>query len=225
MRKVVIIQARSTSTRLPAKIFMSLEGVPLLGRIIQRLRLVKNVNAICVATIEKDVSQVASIADQYGVRVVWGSEENVLSRYLQAAEETCADVIIRCTGDNPLVDYVHLETALALYDPSRCDYMVMEGLPYGAGFEIFNRSALKQSAKNASTSREWEHVTPYIYDHPELFRIDRLKAPREVDAPDLRVTVDTAEDYSRMRNIYHKYMDPVSGIVSLEKVVAGEYQR
>lgn len=221
----IILQARSTSTRLPGKIFTELHGKTMIEQILKRLSLVKNLRKLCVATIRRDEKRIVRLGRRFGTEVIWGSEENVLSRYLKAAGVLGSRVIVRTTGDNPFVDYESLDLALDRFDPARCDYMVMDGLPYGAGFEIFSVECLERCGKMARTKAEKEHVTPCIYNHPLKFRIKRLKAPPARNCPGLRVTVDTGDDLKTARKYYNSYFDRKKGIVNLTRLIRHERHR
>ena len=221
----IILQARSTSTRLPGKIFMDIRGRTMLEQILFRLSLVKNRRKLCVATIRGDAARIRRLAKPFGAEVVWGSENDVLASYRKAARKLGSTVIVRATADNPLVDYESLDRALGVFAGSGADYMVMEGLPYGAGFEIFTAKALDVCAKKARLPSEREHVTPFIYGHPGLFRIRRLKAPARKNRPGLRVTVDTAADLRGARKFYGMYFDDRTGTADLGKVISHERVR
>lgn len=223
MRDVsIFLQARSTSTRLPGKIFLPLEGRPLIERIFQRLKGLMDIASVCVATIPRDLDRLSTLALPYGIRVIEGPEDDVLARFVLAAKMMRPEIIVRCTADNPLVFADGIRIALAQFDAAQDDYLVMDSLPYGAGFEILTNSVLKRAALESRTEAEREHVTPYIYHHPELFRLKTVPAPEEVASPKLRVTVDTQEDYDRMCGWYRKYMDLKSGLVDLSEVVKNE---
>ncbi len=223
MKSVIILQARSTSTRLPGKIFLPLLDSPMLFHIINRLSKVKHADSLCVATINRDFERIRGIAAPFNTIVVVGPEDDVLERYRLAAEKTQADVVVRCTADNPLVFFEGIDKALEVFHPTDCDYLVMDGLPYGSGFEVFSRKVLEEAADQGKTLREREHVTPYIYDRPKQFRIRKIPAPTDMVAPDLRVTVDTQEDYDRMLGFYMRYYDSSIGTVPLKQVVANEH--
>lgn len=225
MKTDIILQARSTSTRLPGKVFLELRGRPMLEQILRRLLKVRGVRQVCVATIRKDVKRVREICGPLGCRVVWGSEPDVLGRYLKAVRTLGSEVVVRTTADNPLVDHRTLTEALERFDPDAMDALVVEGLPYGAGFEIVSASALERCGRMAKAPEEREHVTPFLYGHPELFRVGRLPAPERVRMPELRVTVDTAEDFERMRSWYEACYDEAEGTADLEEVVRRERAR
>jgi spore coat polysaccharide biosynthesis protein SpsF len=218
----IILQARSTSTRLPGKIFLELHGLTMLEQILIRLKKAKGVRHVCVATIRRDYRRVKEICARYGCRAVWGSEPDVLGRFLKAVRSMRSQIVVRATADNPLVDYASIGPALERFDPSLHDALVVEGLPYGAGFEVVTADALRICGKKARKAREREHVTPYIYEHPGEFRVARIPASEGLRRPDLRVTVDTAEDFLAAKDRYEKYFDASEGTADLAEVVRHE---
>jgi spore coat polysaccharide biosynthesis protein SpsF len=129
--------------------------------------------------------------------LVSGPKEDVLARYCLVIRRYKPDRIIRATGDNPFVFSDAAETlneeALAL----GADYSGYFGLPYGAGVESVNPEALLRAEREAQSSYERENVCPYLYGHPELFRLHRPLAPRFWQGSDMRVTVDTEVDFQR----------------------------
>jgi spore coat polysaccharide biosynthesis protein SpsF len=169
-----------------------------------------------------DFERISDLAAPFGIQVIAGPEDDVLTRYVLAAERMRPDIIVRCTADNPLVFQEGIRLALDRFDPGKEDYLVMDSLPLGAGFELLATTALVRASREARDAYEREHVTPYIYRHPELFRLSSIPAPCEVSSPGLRVTVDTPRDYERMSEWYAKYMDQSTGIVDLAEVVKNE---
>lgn len=223
LKKDIILQARSSSTRLPGKIFMELGGKTMLEQILIRLTKTENVRYVCVATILKDFLKISNISKKYGCKTIWGSERDVLGRFIKAAKILGSEIVVRTTADNPLVDYETLSCVLPSFDSSSCDLMVVDGLPYGAGFEIISASVLKRLGTLAKKPEEREHVTLYIYNHPDKFKIKRLTAPSDLYAPELRVTVDTEEDIKRARRYYSLYFNEKIGMVNLREVIKYEY--
>jgi spore coat polysaccharide biosynthesis protein SpsF len=144
----------------------------------------------------------APLADEAGFCLVPGSKEDVLARYCFAIKRFNPDRVIRATGDNPFVfadaaEFLNTEaTALG------ADYAGYSGLPYGAGVESVNAEALLKAEHEASTPLEREHVCPYLYNHPDIFRLHRPLAPLRWQGLEMRVTVDMAEDFKRAEQLY-----------------------
>jgi spore coat polysaccharide biosynthesis protein SpsF len=141
------------------------------------------------------------LAAAAGFVLVTGPKEDVLSRYCVAIRRFQADWIIRATGDNPFV-FADAASALLLEGRSLgADYSGYSSLPCGAGVELVRSAALLRAEAEAALQPEREHVCPYLYGHPELFSLHRPLAPRLWRRPELRLTVDTAEDYDRARRL------------------------
>lgn len=204
MKTVVIVQARMTSTRLPGKVLLLLAGEPMLTRLVERLRRVQRASAIVIATtINATDDSIADLCDQLGVPCHRGSEHDVLSRYADAARLHAADVMVRITSDCPLIDPALIDQVIAVYEEGDSDYvsnMLPPTWPYGMAVEVFSAAALAQAHAEATQPAEREHVTPFIYWHPERYRLRNLASP--VDLSHHRWTVDTPEDYELVRRLF-----------------------
>lgn len=205
MRTVAVIQARMTSTRLPGKILEDLEGAPLLAREVERLRHASRIDGITIATTTNATDdQVVQLAARIGVGCFRGDEHDVLSRYVGAAAETKADVVVRITADCPLIDGEIVDRVVHALGAGEYDYasnVVSRTYPRGLDVEAFTRDTLTRVASMATSRPAREHVTWFIHrERPELFRQTGVEA--EQDASDLRWTVDTPEDLAMVRAIY-----------------------
>jgi spore coat polysaccharide biosynthesis protein SpsF len=204
MKTVIIIQARMSSTRLPGKVMMPLAGQPMLVRLLERLRRVKRAHSIVIATTTNRYDDVINqLAMDMGIPCYRGSEHDVLSRYAQAAQHHVADVVVRVTSDCPLLDPVLVDAAIAAFETGECDYlsnMQPPTWPYGMAVEVFSAKALMQAQLEATQAAEREHVTPFIYWHPERFRIKNIVATQNLSHH--RWTVDTPEDYRLVSMIF-----------------------
>src|SRR3989344_7618105 len=177
-RVALIVQARMGSTRLPGKILMPLKGKPMLGWQLERLKRAEELDQIILATTnKKSDDQVAALGEACDVTVFRGDEEDVLDRYYRAAKEAGADIIVRVTGDCPLIDPAVVDEVVRHFRRANVDYTKHpENYPEGLDTEVFSFAALERAWQNAQLPSEREHVTPFIRNHPELFRVD---APRE----------------------------------------------
>ncbi|MDR1073086.1 MAG: NTP transferase domain-containing protein [Treponema sp.] len=205
MTTAVVLQARLDSTRLPNKALLPLRGAtdqePLIYRAMDALRAVP-CDLYVLACPPDCVSAFAPFAERSGFELCAGSKEDVLARYCGAVRTFAIDRVIRATGDNP---FVFADAALALNREAqslKADYAGYAALPYGAGVESVCAEALLRAEREALADAEREHVCPYIYNHPERFRLHRPLAPRVWQAPDMRITVDTKEDYERASALY-----------------------
>ena len=200
----IFLQARSKSTRLPDKIFMNLNGKSMLKHIVERIeKLKKSYKYFAVLVPHDDLEKIQIHLKNYPEVIIFpGDPENVLKRYYDAAEKIDTNIIVRITGDNPLISIFHLKKALISHVKNNADYTCYDNLPLGTGFEIINRQALELCYKKSSQSYHFEHVTPYIKENPDLFNILKLKAKGIYNHPILRLTVDEPEDFKLMEIIY-----------------------
>jgi spore coat polysaccharide biosynthesis protein SpsF len=204
MKTLIIVQARMTSTRLPGKVLLPLAGVPMLTRLVERLRRVQRADGIVVATTTNATDDtIAALCAPLGVPCHRGSEHDVLSRYADAARLHGADVVVRITSDCPLIDPALIDQVIAAYEEGGSDYvsnMLPPTWPYGMAVEVCSAAALAQAHAEATQAAEREHVTPFIYWHPERYRLRNVASP--VDLSQHRWTVDTPEDYQLVSRLF-----------------------
>lgn len=224
MRVGIILQARMGSSRLPGKVLKQLACRPMLWHVIQRLKKLKQAGELVVATSDNaEDRRIVELARSCRVAYFIGSEPDVLDRFYQAARSFQLEHIVRATADSPLVDPeeadrligYHLETA-ADYSSNKSE--VDSGLPVGVGVEIFSFAALEKSWLEGKEADHREHVDEYILQNRSKFNIKVLPAPESKRASHLRLTVDTAEDFNFMREIYRRFYVP-GRIVPVEKVI------
>ena len=201
-----IIQARMGSTRLPGKVLMPVAGKPLLEHIIDRLRRSKTLDAIVIATSDNPSDDpLVEFAQSRGVTLVRGSENNVLLRYNKAAEEIDADVIIRVTGDAPLVDPEVMDRLVRTLLQEEAEYCTIEaGInSIHEGFCTFTRGALNRlMAEAADDPVAIEHVTAYFVAHPDKFHIVCIPVGNEHRFKGARLSVDTPADVQFIEELY-----------------------
>lgn len=204
MNTVAIIQARTGSTRLPGKVLLPLLGEPVLTHVVRRVARATRVDDTVVATTvaERD-DVIAALGAEQGWTVVRGSEEDLLDRYLQAARASEADQIVRVTSDCPLIDPEVIDDVIVALGPgddyaSNC--LEPRTFPRGLDVEAMTREALERAGREEADPVSREHATPYIWRHPELFRLQAVR--QEVDRSEHRWTLDTPEDYELIRRIY-----------------------
>jgi spore coat polysaccharide biosynthesis protein SpsF len=202
----IVLQARMGSTRLPGKILLPLGGSTLIEQAMARLSLVP-ADLRVLATDEASAKALEPAAARRGFELLVGPAEDVLARYCLAIRRFGIDVLLRATGDNPLVSHelASLLVERRAFHPS--DYAGFMGMPSGMGVELVAAEALLRAEAEAREGREREHVCPYLYEHPDLFRIDRPDAPDEYLLPGASVTVDTDRDYESMLRIYGALFD------------------
>lgn len=207
MNVVCIMQARMGSTRLNGKVLKKICGKTVLEHDIDRLKKVRNITKIIIATttLEKD-DLIVEEADRLNIKYYRGSEEDVLARYYYAAKENNADIVVRVTSDCPLIDSEITEGIIQYYldNSEKYDYVsntIDRTYPRGLDTEVFSFKALEKTFNEAASKRDKEHVTPYIWDNSNLFRIYQYK--NDVDYSELRWTLDTLEDFELIVRIYN----------------------
>lgn len=207
MRRVVaIIQARMGSTRLPGKVMMDIVGKPMLWHVINRVQHAKRLDDIVIATTAlNEDKQILELASEMGVKSYAGSEDDVLDRYYQAAIIHEAYAIVRITADCPLIDPDIIDGVIEFYLNHDFDYVsntIKPTYPDGLDTEVFSLGVLKRAWKEATLASEREHVTPYIWKTPQMFRIKNLR--NDTDLSYMRWTVDEERDLKFVREIYNK---------------------
>lgn len=207
MKIGVVVQARMGSTRLSGKVLKTIGDKTILNHVIERLKQSKYTDAIVIATtVLKRDSLIEAEALRSGAFVFRGSEDDVLSRYYQAAKDNQLDVVVRVTSDCPLIDPIVLDEMINYYITHDFEIVTNVGnelsdrtFPRGLDIEIFSFNALENAYHNAHEPYHREHVTPYLYEKAEkifYFKDDN-------DYSHYRWTVDTEEDFQLISEIYH----------------------
>lgn len=192
------------STRFPGKVLADVHGTPLIGRVFERLSHSLHVRACVLATSTSQGDDVlVAYAEKWPNLVVYrGNEADVLGRYHAAAATFGLEIIVRATGDNPLLDASLVDKLVEelLNDPVQ-DYAASQGFPLGMGAEVLRFRALDRAYKEAVAPFDREHVTSYIWRRPEAFHLRFVEATGWLRRPDIRVTVDTPEDLEVVRAV------------------------
>ena len=219
---VATIEARMTSSRLPGKVLMEVAGKPFLAHMVERLKRVSSLNGIVIATtINATDNPVAELAKALGVGCFRGSEEDVLGRVLRAAQSYEIDLIVETTGDCPLIDPEIVELCIQGYLQSEVDYVsnvLNRTYPIGMDTQVFATDTLEDVSRRTAHPDDREHVSLYIYRHPEIYSLKNICAPPELTQPELRLTLDTALDFERLRFIFEE-LYPSDPCFSLEKIL------
>jgi len=193
---VAFLQARMGSTRLPGKVLMTIQGQSILERAIRRLRAAALVDEVAVLTTRcREDDAVVEEAHRLKAWVYRGPELDVLARFYEASEKFQPQVIIRATADNPLIDIDSVNRIVETLRSGNLDLCMESELPIGAATEAITARALKAVHSQATEAPHREHVTLYIKDHPEGYRVSFPVAPECVRFPQVRLTVDTPEDF------------------------------
>lgn len=203
MKTVAIVQARMGSTRLPNKVMKPIGGVPMIEVLLARLGRAEEVDEVVVATSVDACNQpLFDHVGSLGFQCYRGSENDVLDRYVQAARLAKADVVVRITGDCPLVDPALVDEAIRLFRASKADYLSNVSpptFPDGLDIEVFTAHALEKAARETALPFDREHVTPYLRTNSQ-FRQSGFR--HSDDLSQLRWTVDELADYEVMSKVF-----------------------
>jgi len=207
-RTAAIIEVRMTSTRLPGKVLRRVVGKPLLELLIERLRQAVTLDTIVVATTTNATDDViAELAERIGVGCYRGSEDDVLDRVLEAARSVSASTIVEVTGDCPLMDPQVVDRVVRTLYERGCDYasnILERTFPRGLDVQAFKTSVLERVAELTQDPVDHEHVSLYIYEHPELFSLASVVSGLPARHADLRLTVDTVDDLSVISAVFEE---------------------
>ena len=208
MKIVATIEARMDSSRLPGKILKEAVGRPLLELMVERVRRSKLIHEVVVATtVEPNDAATEQACKKMGVSYFRGSNEDVLERVLKAAQTHQADLIVELTGDCPLIDPAMIDHVIRFYLDRSLDYVsncLERTFPRGTEVQVFSVKVLEDVARRTQDAADHEHVSLYIYEHPEIYKLGGVRAEPPYDRTDLRLTVDTPEDYELVRKIFEK---------------------
>ena len=204
MNLMIIIQARMTSTRLPAKVMLPLCGKTVLEIMLDRLAPFHK-NIIIATTDDGSQTPIVQLCETLHVKHFEGDTDDVLSRYYHSAIKFDADdatIIVRCTSDCPLIDADIIKETIEFYKNSDAEYVCAcqnSGFPRGMDSEVFSFKQLKEAYQNASTPHQKEHVTPYIKENVKCASYNNTQ-----DHSKYRLTLDEADDYKAITELYAK---------------------
>lgn len=215
-RIVLIVQARMGSTRLPGKMLLDLAGQPLIARIIERVKRVRGLDAIVVATTENpEDDELVRVASQFGVESFRGARDDLVDRYYQAAKTFEAEIVLRLPGDNPCPEPEAFERLVESHRRGRAHFssnITQVGgnrWPDGIGVEAFGFDVLEDVWNTVRDPFRREHVALNFYDYlnqkpadPTRFTVGTVECPPAWCRPDLVLDVNTAAEYDFMRQLY-----------------------
>jgi len=209
------------STRLPGKVMADLAGRPLIYHVVDRVRRARLLDLVLVATSDRDSDdRLAAYCATHEIPCVRGSENDVLDRYHRAAHTIGADVVVRLTADCPLLDPGVIDDVIAVFRAGYFDYLsntLEPTFPDGLDVEVFSVQALDRTWNEARLGSEREHVTAYIWKHPERFRLGGVKHTEDLSR--LRWTVDEPQDLEFVRGIYAHLATGSYGITDVLRVL------
>jgi len=198
----IVLQARMKSTRLPGKLLLPLKGITMLEHILMRLRYAEVPQGVIVATTEDTLPHIKNIIKKFGALPFAGSEEDVLGRFYGAVRLYDVKTAVRATADNPFVCIQHLDMACRLHEEMKGDLTTFSFLHYGTGIEVIRGEIIELLNREVTDPFEREHITQHIYRNESRFKVVRGMPERYYRRPELRLTVDTQEDYERVSAIY-----------------------
>lgn len=209
MRRIgAIVQARMGSSRYPGKTLAMVGSAPLLEILLQRLNMSRMLGDVIVATTTHPRDDcIVQLCQEAGINCFRGDEENVLSRYIRAAQKFDIDEVVRVTGDNPLTDIELMDELITLHIEEKADYSHCIGFPLGTATEVVGRNVLESYNSTELEKRYKEHVTLFIPDHPGLFKVSSIINKNQTLWQGIRLTVDTVQDIELIRYLSDNMAD------------------
>lgn len=221
---VASIEARMSSSRLPGKVLMPINGVPNLSRIVRRLRHSQYINEIIVATsTEKEDDAIEVWSKSEKIYCFRGSLDDVLDRVVCAHESVKSDTIVEITGDMTLVDPQLIDMGIETYFSNICDVVTNVNpstFPSGADIQVFSFDLLKKVSETISDPAVREHVSLHFYENPQKFRLINLIAPKRWKRPDIRFDLDYKEDLVFLNTIYKNLESKYGDNFGIEEVIS-----
>jgi spore coat polysaccharide biosynthesis protein SpsF len=209
MKIVATIEARMTSSRLPGKVLMPAAGRPMLHHLVTRLRAAPSIDEIVLATTTNEADEpLVQFARSEEIGLFRGSEEDVMSRVIGAAESAHADAVVEITGDCPIIDPDLVEQTVRIFKRNNADYVAnsfISSYPDGMDTQVFRLETLKRSAAMTDDPLDHEHVSRHIVNHPELFSHLYVIAPPSLHWPGLGLTLDVPADYELLKRIIEHF--------------------
>lgn len=201
MRTGIFVQVRLASTRLARKALLPLAGSTVIAHVMRALALVP-ADVRALLTDADSFDELAPAAAAAGFRALAGRPDDVLGRFCDAARQLDVQRIVRATGDNPLTCPRLARDILAIHAERRSDLSHFLENPWGTGVEVIEAAALFAAEREAADGPEREHLTTFLYRHPERFRVVEEIAPPAHRMKEARVTIDDASDYERVRRLF-----------------------
>jgi spore coat polysaccharide biosynthesis protein SpsF len=203
---IAVVQARMGSTRLPQKVLLNFHEIPIFKWVSTRVSMAKKVDDIVFAIPDHHTNDpLYEVLKKSNINIFRGAENDVLDRFLRAAEKHNANTVIRICCDNPLICGEEIDRLIDYYNDNKCDYAYNHipknnNYPDGLGAEICNISLLQSIDKLAKKESQREHLFNYIWDNSDDFIIKTFNAPSEIAYPSLKLDVDTLTDYENLLN-------------------------
>ncbi len=210
---LIIVQARTGSSRLPSKVILPFYNKKcILEIIINKLKEKYNYSIVVATTTNQSDNVIESLSKKLNVQVFRGNENNVLNRFIGCAESVKAETLVRVCADNPFLDLELMSEIIEQHMSSFADYtsfITQNGMPvikthYGIFAEVVELSALKKVEQHTTNSLFLEHVTNYIYLNPSEFELNFIPIPEFLSDKHIRLTLDSKEDWEVLTELYAK---------------------
>ncbi len=222
---ITLVQARTSSTRLPGKVLMPLCGQPLLIRMVERLNYSKWAGRIIVITTEDSSDDpIVELCNSKGIEVFRGDMNNLLDRHYQAAKAYDAEIVLKIPSDCPLIDPNIVDFVIDYYLQNSGNFDYVSNLhpatyPDGNDVEIMSFKSLEMAWNNATRKLELEHTTPYLWENPDQFKIGNVAWPSGKDySMSHRWTIDYPEDYQFIKAVYEE-LHPKNPVFTIEEII------
>jgi spore coat polysaccharide biosynthesis protein SpsF len=228
MKRLVVIQARTGSSRLPGKILLPLAGAPLLSRMIERVRAAAervSFEIVVATTTDPSDDAVVALCKRISAPVFRGHPTDLLDRHVRAARAFGADVVAKIPSDCPVIDPAAIvrvfEDFLAAPEVDYVGNLHPATWPDGNDVEIMPLASLEIAWREAQKPHEREHTTPFLWDQPERFRVRNVAWETGLDySKSHRLTIDYPEDYAFLRAIFDALWSPERPVFALREVLA-----
>ena len=223
MKIGAIIEARMSSSRLPGKVLMTAANKPFLLHIVERLKRVKKIDKIIVATTNnKKDEEIVKFCKKNNISFFRGSEDNVMQRVILAAKKYKLDLITEVTGDCPIIDYRIIDQCLEIFLSNKVDYVTnchIRSYPDGMDVQVYKLRTLIKSSKMTKNKLDQEHVTLHIRKNPSIFKTINLMPNRDIYWPELGLTLDEHKDYLLLKKIIEHFYKKKNKLFSCEDVI------
>jgi spore coat polysaccharide biosynthesis protein SpsF len=211
-RVVAVVQARMGSQRFPGKMLAKLGDRDLLSWVLTRVCDAKQIDQVVLATSEsRDDDQLADVASNFNALVIRGSQNDVLDRFVQSAKVSQADFVVRVCADNPFVAAEEIDRLVIAHKSGDFDYScnhqqrLENQYADGFGAEILSAALLNAIAKSTTQQSHREHVTSYIWDNAEKYKIQAVAAPVELAFPEIKLDIDTPQEMQQLDEFTKKF--------------------
>ena len=217
---LAIVQARMSASRLPGKVMKKILGKPIIGYLLDRLKASKRIDKIILATsTNQENDELVSYVQGLGFDVWRGSEEDVLGRFFFAAKKYAADTVVRITGDCPLIDVKICDRLVDEFIKHQVDYAFLSpGFAEGLDCEVLKATALEKCHQHAKLASEREHVTPYIKNHQDQFKLFCMD--NREDHSGYRIVVDEPEDLAMLEILFNDFYKKIHPQGSFDEIKA-----